>query len=284
MNHFEAIRDLLDVLVVSDEVHAFAIESAPGLGKSSTVEEALTQLGAKFRSIGSYSTPLHLFNMLSSAKRGEVLILDDCAGLFGNDAAMAILKGATWASAGHGGARKVRWGSTTSLKATDEFEFLGKLVLIANHIPRGDDTNAFLQRSLYLNVALTNEELAELLIEAAESEHHFEDVMLARRVASFLVKNLGRCNAREVNIRTLRKGYEIARVKPDRWKDLLTAILPASTPEDVVRTLARSKMPVVAQAREFVRLTRMSERSFYNYRKSVLGTESPRRHPAGSAM
>lgn len=270
MNHFETIRDLLDVLLASNEVHVLALESAPGLGKSSAVEQALTQLGAVFRSIGSYSTPLHLFNTLSTAKRGEVLILDDCAGLFGNDTAMAILKGATWASAGHGGARKVRWGSTTSLKVTDEFEFLGKLVLIANHIPQGDDTHAFLQRSLYLNVALTNEELADLLIEAAESEQHFDDVKLARRVATFLVKNLGRFNAREINIRTLRKGYEIALVKPDRWKELLQAILPAATPEDLVRSLASSKMTVVAQAREFVRVTRMSERSFYNYRKAVL--------------
>jgi len=271
VNHFETIRDLLDVLIASEEVHVLALESAPGLGKSSTVEGALEQLGARFRSVGSYSTSLHLFNTLSTAKKGEVLILDDCAGLFGNDVAMAILKGATWASAGNGGARKVRWGSTTSLKATDEFEFVGKLVLIANHIPRGEDTRAFLQRSLYFNLSLSNGELAELLIEAAESEQHFDDVKLARKVAAFLVKSMDKFNAREINIRTLRKGYEIARFKPTRWKELLSSILPAATPEDLVRSLAVSKLSVVAQAREFIRVTRMSERSFYNYRKAVLG-------------
>ena len=98
MNHFETIRELLDVIVISDEVHVLAIESAPGLGKSSTIEAALQGMGAQYRSVGSYSTALHLYNTLSTADLNEILILDDCAGLFTNDVSMAILKGATWAS------------------------------------------------------------------------------------------------------------------------------------------------------------------------------------------
>ena len=82
---------------------------------------------------------------------------------------------------------------------------------------------------------------------------------LARKVSTFLVKSMDKFNAREINIRTLRKGYEIARVKPTRWKELLSSILPAATPEDLVRSLAVSKLSVVAQAREFIRVTRSSE-------------------------
>ncbi len=269
MNHFEAIRDLLDVLLQSDEVHVLALESAPGLGKSSTIENALAGVGATYRSVGSYSTALHLFNTLSTAQQGEVLILDDCAGLFTNDISMAILKGATWASAGHGGERRVRWGSTTALKATDEFAFVGKLILIANHIPRGEDTRAFLQRALHLKVALTDEELAELLTEAASSEKHFEDVALANEVARYLVENMGKCNSAEINIRTLRKGYEIARVKPENWKILLERLLPRTTPEEVVRQLASTSLSVTEQAKEFIRMTKLSERTFYNHRKGI---------------
>ncbi len=274
MNHFEAMRDLLDVLLQSDEVHVLALESAPGLGKSSTIESALAGAGATYRSVGSYSTALHLFNTLSTAQQGEVLILDDCAGLFTNDISMAILKGATWASAGHGGERRVRWGSTTALKATDEFAFVGKLILIANHIPRGEDTRAFLQRALHFKVALTDEELAELLTEAASSEKHFEDVGLANEVARFLVENMGKYNSSEINIRTLRKGYEIARVKPQNWKPLLERLLPRTTPEEIVRQLASTGLSVTDQAKEFIRVTKLSERTFYNHRKGFLGEPS----------
>ena len=271
MNHFDTIRELLDVIVISDEVHVLAIESAPGLGKSSTIEAALQGMGAKYRSVGSYSTALHLYNTLSSATPNEILILDDCAGLFTNDVSMAILKGATWASAGHGGERRVRWGSTTALKTMDEFAFQGKLILIANHIPRGEDTKAFLQRALHLRVDLSDKELADLLTEAANSEHHFDDVSLAGEVSSYLVKNLSRYNSSEINIRTLRKGYEIAKLKPNIWQTLLEKILPKTSPEDIVQQLINSSMSVVEQAKEFTRVTKMSERSFYYHRKAVLG-------------
>jgi hypothetical protein len=271
LNHFRAIRELLDVLVASPEVHVLAIESAPGLGKSSTIEAALRAMGAPYRSVGSYSTALHLYNTLSTAHRDEILILDDCAGLFTNDVSMAILKGATWASAGYGGERRVKWGSTTTLKASDEFTFRGKLVLIANHIPRGEDTKAFLQRAMHLRVDLSDKELADLLTEAANSELHFADVSLAAEVSQYLVKNLSRYNSTEINIRTLRKGYEIAKLKPHCWQPLLEKILPKTSPQDIVQQLSRSSMTVVEQAKEFARVTKMSERSFYYHRKAALG-------------
>ena len=262
------------MLVQSDEVHVLALESAPGLGKSSTIEESLQCMGARFRSVGSYSTPLHLFNTLSTAAPGEILILDDCAGLFTNDISLAILKGATWASAGHGGERRVRWGSTTALKTTEEFAFCGKLILIANHIPRGEETRAFLQRAMHLRVALTDVELAELLTEAANSAHHFEDVALAKEVATHLVKNLSRYNSSEINIRTLRKGYEIAKHKPEKWQALLEKLLPKTQPEDIVAQLHRSSLSVVEQAKESMRVTKMSERSFYNHRKNFVSSQN----------
>jgi len=274
LNHFCAIRELLDVLCLSSEVHVLVIESAPGLGKSSTIEAALLEMGAHFRSVGSYSTPLHLYNTLSSAHVNEILILDDCAGLFTNDISMAILKGATWPSAGYGCERRVSWGSTTALKAADEFVFRGKLVLIANHIPRGEETRAFLQRSMHLRIDLTEKELAELLTEAAHSEKHFSDVALASEVSQYLVRNLSRYNATEINIRTLRKGYEIAKLKPNSWQTLLEKILPKTSPQEIVQQLSRSSMSVVDQAKEYVRVTKMSERSFYYHRKVVLSKDS----------
>ena len=278
MNHFEAIRELLDVLVASEEVYVLALESAPGLGKSSTIEAALKGMGARYRSVGSYSTALHLYNTLSTAALNEILILDDCAGLFTNDVSMAILKGATWASAGHSGERRVRWGSTTALKAMDEFAFQGKLILIANHIPRGEDTKAFLQRALHLRVELSDKELADLLTEAANSEHYFDDVSLAGEVSRYLVKNLSRYNSSEINIRTLRKSYEIAKLKPKIWQTLLEKILPKTSPEDIVEQLSKSSMSVVEQAKEFTRVTKMSERSFYYHRKALAVENSQKKN------
>jgi hypothetical protein len=63
LNHFEALCDLLDVLLQSDEVQVLALESAPWLGKSSTIENALAGVCATCR--------LPVGRLLAEAARSE---------------------------------------------------------------------------------------------------------------------------------------------------------------------------------------------------------------------
>jgi DNA polymerase III delta prime subunit len=143
LNHLEAIKSLLITIRASDRMHALIIQGPPGWGKTTTVDEALKAAGVNGMHLGSYSTPLHLFNFLHDNSRNTVVI-DDCAGLFSDQSSMAILKAATW---GQGKQRKIRWGSTSGKASAEEFYFEGKLIIVCNSFPTTADAEAVKSRS-----------------------------------------------------------------------------------------------------------------------------------------
>ena len=100
MNSIDTIEALTRTLINSDTFHALIIESLPGWGKSTAVDVALSKCGVKAVAVGAYATPLHLYHMIFRHPT-SVLLLDDCAGLFSDQKFMAILKAATWKSAGN---------------------------------------------------------------------------------------------------------------------------------------------------------------------------------------
>ena len=91
MKHVEDIRALTEILLSSNNFHSLVIEGAPGWGKSTTVEQILNEKGIAFKALGSYTTPLALFKFLSQNPKA-LLVIDDCAGIFGDSIAMAILR------------------------------------------------------------------------------------------------------------------------------------------------------------------------------------------------
>ncbi len=269
MRHIEDISALIRVLRQNDTFHALVIESPPGWAKSSTVEKALSEANIQFVSLGSYSTPLALYNSLCENPKA-LLVLDDCAGLFGEATSMSILKAACWASAGSGGGRRVSWSSSSERVLKPEFVFNGKIILLTNSVPMGKETQALLSRTLYLRLAFEVSEVKCMLIEAASSSDYFPDRGLAENVVHFLVSNDQKYDLRKLNLRTLKMGYEIARSNPSAWRDLLHRLLPATTqtsPQDVLRSLSISDLPVEEQAREFAMATGLSRRTFYYYRQ-----------------
>src|ERR1035437_10098353 len=102
MKHLENIQAFIRTLINSDTFHGLIIESFPGLGKSTAIDLALSNVGKDAVSIGNYATPLHIFNSICR-NPNSILILDDTAALFSDPKSMAILKAATWRSSGQGG-------------------------------------------------------------------------------------------------------------------------------------------------------------------------------------
>jgi hypothetical protein len=110
---------------LSARSHSLLINGPAGFGKTQAVTEALEKAGLPHSRLGSYSTPLHLFNFLH-ANQG-IVVLDDVAGLFYDRAAMGILKAATWAAPN---GRIIGWCSTWSRK----FRQLGSFATILSRI------------------------------------------------------------------------------------------------------------------------------------------------------
>jgi len=111
MNYVDDIRLAIKTVVGSDEFHAVLIEGPAGWGKTTTVTMALDELNLEAIHLGSYSTPLNLFNFFSE-HQNNIILIDDTAGLFENPQSMSLLKSATWSN--NRKKRILKWGSTSN--------------------------------------------------------------------------------------------------------------------------------------------------------------------------
>lgn len=268
MNHVSAIKKYIEAITVADDMHALIIEGPPGWGKTTAVEESLKLAKIEAPHLGAYSTPLNLYNFLSE-HFDKVILLDDCAGIFNDPSAMAILKAATWPSRGN--RRLIKWGSTSTKASTDEFEFFGKLIVVCNSFPRTPDGEAIRSRGYSRKIDITLNEAKKLLSDAASQKKWYPKTKLAAEVAEFLIGHMTESSLSQISFRTLKKGYRLAEVHPDSWTELFADTLPkgAINPESLVKELAKQGLKVKEQARIFSEKTGLKTRSFYNYRKDA---------------
>jgi len=278
VKHIQTISALVETLITSETFHALVVESAPGLGKSTTVSRVLQSLGRPYVDLGSFATSLHIYNTLNENPK-SLILLDDSAGIFSDSKTMAILKAATWGSGGgefsngtSSSIRRVAWGSTSEKVSAPFFDFSGKLILLTNAIPTGKETEAFLSRSLRYQIHFTEKQIRGLLLQASESSERFPNKKIAQSVARFLVRDGGRHDLKRINFRTLKLGYDLACTHADSWQEIFEALLPKQDvrgPEAILADLSGSGRSVKEQAAAFQAKTGKSLRSFYSYRRAL---------------
>jgi hypothetical protein len=267
LDHISTIKSLLKTVKVSQKMHALIVEGPAGWGKTTAVDEAMSQVGVHGVHLGAYSTPLHLFNFLYE-NLDKFVVIDDCAGLFNDQGSMAILKAATW---GQGQNRIVKWGSTSSRAATDEFNFKGKLIIICNSFPSTSDAEAVRSRSFPCKIDISPTKAKTLLLEAATDKHWYPDVKKSQAVAKFLCRQLTEGSLSQISYRTLQMGYELAEHNQNQWEQLLSSMI-LTSPEDPIRLLkklARQGLKVKDQQRQFEEVTGLKRRTFFKYRKEL---------------
>jgi DNA polymerase III delta prime subunit len=267
LNHIDAIESLLLTIRASEKMHALIIEGPPGWGKTTAVEDALKAAGVAGVHLGSYSTPLHLFNFLHENSR-TIIVIDDCAGLFSDQSSMAILKAATW---GQGKKRKIRWGSTSGKASAEEFQFEGKLIIVCNSFPATADAEAVKSRSFPYRINIDPTNAKSLLEKAAGNPSLYSDTQKAVEVAKFLCKKLCAASVHQISYRTLQMGYELAQHNGNQWQTLLERMV-VSAPEDpkkLVRQLSRRGLAVKDQIRLFEEATGLKRRTFFKYRREI---------------
>lgn len=267
LNHIEAIKSLLLTVQASDRMHALIVEGPPGWGKSTAVEEALRAAGVEAIYLGSYSTPLHLFNFLHEGLRSTVVI-DDCAGLFNDQGSLAILKAATW---GQGKRRRIRWGSTSGKAAVEEFHFEGKLIIVCNSFPKSADADAVKSRSFPYKIDICSEVARGLLENAAANSELYPDTPKAMEVAHFLAERIRPSSLNQISYRTLQMGYELAKHNEGQWRELFERMLVAvpEDPKKLVRKLSQRGLRVKDQVRLFEESTGLKRRTFFKYRRKL---------------
>jgi hypothetical protein len=268
LDHVVAIQKYIEAITHAEDMHSLIIEGPPGWGKTTSVENALQLSGKEGIGLGAYSTPLNLYNYLAE-NSSRIVLIDDCAGLFNDQSAMAILKAATWPS--RDGRRIVKWGSTSHRASTLEFEFTGKLIIVCNAFPHTPDGEAIRSRAYTKRIDVTVQEAKRLLIQAASDSKWFSRSDISTAVAQFLVERLSENNLSHMSFRTLKKGYRLAEVHEESWEELFADTIPEGSiqPEKLIKDLSKQKLKVKDQARIFQEKTGLKVRSFYNYRKEA---------------
>lgn len=265
LQYLSEIKRFVEILIASKKFHLLTIMGAPGWAKTHTTRKVLEELNAKYSCLGSYSTPLGLYNHLASAPN-NVCVIDDTAGLFHNAQAMSLLNAASWPGAEGDSRRCLRWTSTSDLASTSSFEFNGKIVVLTNFMPETPQVRAFVNRSLHYKIQLDADIISQLLIDAADDKDFFDDTVLAKEVAVFLSTNAQYHDINRISLRTLEMGYELAKLNPDDWQNLLIKTLPSVPAEDVVKELDLSPLRIERQYEEFHRITGKSRRTFFYIR------------------
>jgi hypothetical protein len=272
IKHIKTISQLIQTLIVSDDFHALVVESAPGWGKSTAIDLALRKRKISAVPVGSYATPLHIYQTLT-ANPNSVIILDDCAGLFSDAKSMSILKAATWQSSGqdeNGKARIVSWGSSSDKVGKGRVEFKGKLILLTNMVNHGKETDAFLSRCLSYRISHNESDIREMLKLAAKNKTYFPNTKLALKVSTVLLRERPNVDINKINLRTLKMGYDLAITHPDEWPELLAHVLPRTEKiTDKVKAILHSNLSVTEQIEKFQRETGKSRRTFYNAKKKA---------------
>lgn len=278
MKHIQTIQALIKTLLNSESFHALVVQSPPGWGKSTTVNQAISELGISAVVAGSYATPLHIYNTLAKHPSATI-IFDDCAGVFTETKAMSILKAATWESTGSASSkgRRVTWGSTSDKVEMPYIDFSGKLILLTNSLAAGRETEAFLSRCLSYRIGFDDEEIRQRLLDAAESKVHFPKTNTARTVAVYLTNGITGIDLRKVSLRTLKMGYDLAESNPESWCELFDSLLPHRRDEDdIVTQILHSGLPVREQEQKYIAATGKSRRTYYLHKKRLGLTRSYR--------
>jgi hypothetical protein len=268
MDHVAAIQKYIETMTHAEDLHILIIEGPPGWGKTTAVQDALRLANIKEVHLGAYSTPLNLFNFLAE-NSDSVVLIDDCAGIFHDSSALAILKAATWPSIND--RRVLKWGSTSSRASTPEFEFTGKLIVVCNSFPVTPDGRAIRSRGYLRKIQISLDEAKVLLKQAALNSRWFQNQKLAVQVAIFLSERVSEATLSEISFRTLKQGYRLAERHPESWKELFSEILPtgAVVPEKLIKELSKQGLKVKDQAHIFQQATGLKIRSFYHYRKDA---------------
>lgn len=154
--------------VINGNIRSLIVAGAPGVGKTFTVERMLKEAQEagtiSFDHIKGHMTAIGLYKKLfESSDAGSVIVIDDCDGIFKDETALNLLKGALDSS----DERWISWNAESkALEAEsipNKFKFCGTAIFISNLnfqavIDSGSSMaphmDALISRSIYLDLAL----------------------------------------------------------------------------------------------------------------------------------
>lgn len=228
--------------VINGSIKSLIIAGAPGVGKTFTVERMLKAAAAAgditFEHIKGRMSAVGLYRMLfQCSDPGAVLVIDDCDGVFGDEDALNLLKGAL----DTGEERWISWNTDSSSMEKDgipqKFNFQGTVVFISNlnfqAVIEADGRmaphmDALISRSIYLDLALHDRKAVMARVEdlSLNTPMLFKHGLTKEQIVitlDWLRKNLDKLNER-LSLRTAMKLAQFV-VADEDWEEIAEVAL-----------------------------------------------------------
>jgi len=205
---FAFIDQMIDILVKSENIFSMVLSGTGGLGKTTTVMNAIARHGMTededYTVVKGFATPKSLYRILFE-NADKLVIFDDCDSVLEDQRAFNILKGALDDKP----IRRISW-RTEAVSNDDSlppmFEFTGKIIFITNK-KLGSFDSAILSRSLFVDVTMTVDEKIQRITTLADAIAPHADAAAKADVIALLIQVKHR--AKELSLRTFRKVLEI---------------------------------------------------------------------------
>ena len=224
---FGFLTDLV-TMVAKRQAVSVVVTGPGGLGKTHTVQAALTAAGLKdasdmnsygkdglFRVIKGYSTAKGLFRELYE-NRDSVIVFDDCDAVLKDPVALNLLKGALDSY----DKRVISWNADFRDEDLERsFQFTGRVIFISN-IKRENLDAALLTRAYCVDLRMTDAQKLERMTVLAESADFLPQFDIKhKREALALIGEVGD-RAREISLRTLQAVTRIRSTNAKNWRAL----------------------------------------------------------------
>ena len=243
----ERLRERFDILkemtvaVKSGDVRAMIVSGPPGVGKSFGVEEVLSKDDVfnklsdrkpKYEVVKGALSALGLYKKLYefSAER-NVVVLDDCDSILGDELSLNLLKGALDSSK----RRYISWNTDSRLLRNEDipnrFEFKGSAIFITNikfsHVRSKklrDHLNALESRCHYIDLEMDTEREKMLRIKQIVNDgmldtYEFDEPDLVRdEIINYIDTN--KSKLRELSLRTVLKVADLRKAFPNTWESM----------------------------------------------------------------
>lgn len=268
----ELLNEYVNILLNTNQ-NLLVVKGTHGIGKTYLVSQALNKFnfenGVNYQYVSGFTTPLSLFNTLSSCKVMEspkLFWFDDIEGIINNRVSVSLLKSALWE---RNGKKIVSYQSSTSeLKGEKSIEFDGKVILILNTTK---EENLFgkslLDRGIFYEMKLSPAELTSyienilpLVGEGLEEEIKREVWNRVKRFA----------NNDNFSLRSLSRAFEFYKYNDEKWWTLFLNTLNLTEEQRIFYLIKEENLPSIkAQAEKFSVLTGKSTKTFQRLQKKL---------------
>ena len=228
---FDVLQYLADA-TVNGKSRALIVSGPPGLGKSYTIEQALTTLDPEqYTVIKGFVRATGLYKTLFQYRNpGCVIVFDDSDSIFMDEGSLSLLKAACDTTE----QRILSWRAETNMRDEDEqllptnFEFNGSVIFITNYdfdkiIEQKqryhEHMSAMVSRAFYLDLTMKTKRDFVIRIKQVIESGMLSNSLSSQQinmVVDYIVTNQDKL--RELSLRMAIKIGKLIEQYPDRWE------------------------------------------------------------------